>query len=659
MVEISKRQQQIIKNMLTNQHYKTVKYYADIMHVSQRTLHNDLKALEIFLGNFGLILDKKPGLGIKISGDVNRKLQLLEYLNTQMENGKMNDLSPTDRQIQIAKMLLIDEKVLSYQSLSDLFFVSKSSIALDFETIRSFLNDNTVKIKGDHKGTYIIGTESQIQYSLKLFNEKIFKIKSRQSDLEGIDKFADIMRPFYPEEMTETVLHIVKKIEKRSTKPIAEYYLTTLFNTILVLCFRASKGKHHSKMTKNLIFDEVKNLKTYFIAKDILDEMNQKLSIHFTSEDIVYLNQHLIAIGFEPHFHASSITKEYKAIVKEIIRKMSSVLKVDLTNDRQLYEGLIAHLTPMIYRLRTGITVKNPLIKEIKEQYSVMLGVSWFVASMIEEKFDVKLTEDEVGFIMVHFQAALERNIKSKKVLIVCPTGLGTSELIANKVRQILPALCVIEVVPIEKLYQSNIDNVDFIISAIPIKITSKPVVYISPLVSNTDIKNVLHFYSDLFLTEKEEKDINGHHPKLEYLSKFIDEDSVFIRKKMRNKEEVLDFLIQKLKDNNDILEGFEESIYNREKMGSTALNTGVAIPHGIPKYVVNSKILILTNESMIEWWGGKKIDTIILLCISTQDLKNVKNVLSEIYHLIETRENVKKYFIDNTSEGILQLMKR
>lgn len=236
---------------------------------------------------------------------------------------------------------------------------------------------------------------------------------------------------------------------------------------------------------------------------------------------------------------------------------------------------------------------------------------------------------------------------------------MGTSELIANKVRQILPALCVIEVVPIEKLYQSNIDNVDFIISAMPIKITSKPVVYISPLVSNTDIKNVLHFYSDLFLTEKEEKDINGHHPKLEYLSKFIDEDSVFIRKKMRNKEEVLDFLIQKLKDNNDILEGFEESIYNREKMGSTALNTGVAIPHGIPKYVVNSKILILTNESMIEWWGGKKIDTIILLCISTQDLKNVKNVLSEIYHLIETREKVKKYFIDNTSEGILQLMKR
>jgi activator of the mannose operon, transcriptional antiterminator len=118
-----------------------------------------------------------------------------------------------------------------------------------------------------------------------------------------------------------------------------------------------------------------------------------------------------------------------------------------------------------------------------------------------------------------------------------------------------------------------------------------------------------------------------------------------------------LSFLIQKLKDSNDIVSGFEESVYNRENVGTTALDTGVAIPHGTPKFVVNTRIFILTTEDMIDW-GGTKVDTVILICISPNDLRNVKNILSDIYKLIESRKNVKRYFSDNTRKGILQLMK-
>jgi len=55
--------------------------------------------------------------------------------------------------------------------------------------------------------------------------------------------------------------------------------------------------------------------------------------------------------------------------------------------------------------------------------------------------------------------------------------------------------------------------------------------------------------------------------------------------------------------------------------------------------------------------WGGTKVDTVVLICISPNDLKNVKNILSDIYKLIETRKKVKKYFSDHTTTGILQLI--
>ncbi|MBT2729794.1 transcription antiterminator [Bacillus sp. ISL-75] len=657
MIDLSKRPYHLIKIMLSNQDYKTVKYYSDLMNVSQRTLHNDLKVIEKFINHFDLMLKKKPSIGIKISGEMKKKLDILEYLKTQFENEEIQELSPLDRKIQITKMLLIEEKVLSYQGLSELFFVSKSSIAADMEKIQSELNGCTVKIKGDQKGTYITGTESQIQYSLKFFNEELFKVSKVENNLVGIDKFGDLLLQYYPSEIVNSSFSIVKKVEHKSAKLFAEHYLTTLFNTIIVLCYRASKKKHHSEVINSLIFDEVKNLKTYLMARDILDDLQHELSITFTTEDTIYLNQYLIAIGIESSYHPTSITEEYIQLVEEIIQKMSSVLKVDLSNDKKLFEGLVSHIIPMIYRLRAGITVKNPLLTEIKDEYSVMLGVSWFVTSIIEEAFEVNLTEDEVAFILVHFQAALERNSSYKRVLIVCPNGIGTSELIANKVKHILPALCLIEVVPIDKLYQMNIDSVDFIISAIPIRNTTKPVIYVSPLVTSTDVKNIMNFYTDLFLLKEEKKEPVDQYPDIKYLSKFIKEDSIFINKKIQDQKEVLSFLIQKLKDSNDIISGFEESVYNRENVGTTALDTGVAIPHGTPKFVVNTRIIILTTEDMIDW-GGTKVDTVILICISPKDLKNVKNILSDIYKLIESRKNVKKYFSDNTGKGILQLMK-
>jgi activator of the mannose operon, transcriptional antiterminator len=642
--------------MLSNQDYKTVKYYSDMMKVSERTLHNDLKAIEKLIGKFGLRLEKKPSMGIKISCETSQKLQFLHYLATQFETEEMKELSPLDRQIQIIKMLLIEEKTLSYQSLSELFFVSKSSITADMEKIQSYLNGYTIKIIGDQKGTYITGTESQIQYSLKLFNEELFKMTKVENNLDGMDKFGEFLMQLYPHEVVRTSLSIVKKMEEKSAQPIAEHYLTTLFNTLVVLCFRASRKNHHSELIHNPLFDEVKNLKTYLIAKDILDDAHHELSIIFKTEDIVYLNQHLIAIGIESSYDPASITEDYISLVEEMIQKLGSVLKVNLSKDQKLYEGLVAHVIPMIYRLKTGITVKNPLLDEIKDQYSVMMGVSWFVTSMIEEAFEVHLTEDEVAFMMVHFQAALERNSSYKKGLIVCPTGIGTSELIANKVKRVLPALCLLEVVPIDKLYQMNIDNVDFIISAIPIKITAKPVIYVSPLVTNTDIKNIMNFYTDQFLIEDEKKGSADHFPKVQYLSKFMKEDSIFMNQKLCNQREVLSFLIQKLKDSNDILPGFEESVYNREKVGTTALNTGVSIPHGIPKFVVNTKIFILTTEDWIDW-GGSKVDTVILICISPKDIKSVKNILSDIYTLIESRKNVQRFITGNTSKEILQLL--
>lgn len=76
------------------------------------------------------MLKKKPSIGIKIRGEMNEKLDILKYLKTQFENEEIQELSPLDRKIQITKMLLIEEKVVSFQGLSELFFVVNPPLLL-------------------------------------------------------------------------------------------------------------------------------------------------------------------------------------------------------------------------------------------------------------------------------------------------------------------------------------------------------------------------------------------------------------------------------------------------------------------------------------------------------------------------------------------------
>lgn len=47
----------------------------------------------------------------------------------------------------------------------------------------------------------------------------------------------------------------------------------------------------------------------------------------------------------------------------------------------------------------------------------------------------------------------------------------------------------------------------------------------------------------------------------------------------------------------------------------------------------------------------------VILICIAEQDMKNVKNILSEIYPLIDDKDFVEERFIHSTKEEFMQFI--
>ncbi|MCI6277125.1 MAG: HTH domain-containing protein [Clostridium sp.] len=313
MLNLNSRQKDLIKLMINESNYKTMNEYAGILKISPRTLYSDIEIINNHLKSFQTEIQKKPRVGIKLCGNHQEKMQLLKNVNSKCDI--KNQYSTEERHLEIMKMLFIDEQTISYKKLADYFWVSKTSICNDMDLIQGALNDRTVGIESDKKGTRIVGSEAQKQYTLQIYTENMLK-KSNISNEEDFLKYGPvILKKIYPEDIVDTVLKEVEKFEKNQNIYLSYTYLKSLVVTIIVFVFRLSRKKHIT-LKKNFIFEEIKSLETYFIAETMLNSISQKLNIDIIKDDIDYLNKQLLAHSINPEINDEKEIKKYHDMVK-------------------------------------------------------------------------------------------------------------------------------------------------------------------------------------------------------------------------------------------------------------------------------------------------------------------------------------------------------
>ncbi|MDN4619960.1 PRD domain-containing protein [Paenibacillus sp. PsM32] len=97
----------------------------------------------------------------------------------------------------------------------------------------------------------------------------------------------------------------------------------------------------------------------------------------------------------------SDIPIEYVDCSDEIIRYAQTILGSKLHDS--IYISLTDHIHFAIERYRQGIEIRNAILWEIKKLYRKEYIIGMKALQMIEDKLGVELTEDEGGFIALHF----------------------------------------------------------------------------------------------------------------------------------------------------------------------------------------------------------------------------------------------------------------
>lgn len=329
-----------------------------------------------------------------------------------MKGNVIEPFSPKNRQMEIMKILVLDDERVSYEDLACKLLVSATSLRSDIDKLRNYFDGTSADIQSDNTGTYVCGKELTIQ---KIFKHYILTVLDNEKGNKSLnlDQIKTCIDEMFNEQVINFTNSTIERVISHTKRTIADNYIVSLYISLITLFSRLIKNKHISKENE-FVFQNIKRMEPYMIALEIASQANANLSIILEETDIEYISELLFAHGIEPSVGDVETNDLISKTVLNIIRRMSEILQIDLVDDDKLYDALLFHVVPMIYRLKNGFTIKNPLLESIKKQYIVMFSLTWYVSAAFEQEFKILLNDDEVSFLTIHFQVAFDKKYKFK-----------------------------------------------------------------------------------------------------------------------------------------------------------------------------------------------------------------------------------------------------
>ena len=644
---LNHRETEILNNLINGEKYN-FKLISEKYGVSDRAARYYINNIDSILRLLDYKITKKAKNSIYL--DTNQDFKnLFEILE------KIHKLSIEDR-INILKLILFfDEKGLNITKICKELEISRTTIKKDLKVMSEefkiqgielvYKNANGYRLNGNFREILIKKIELLEQIFDSLNNKNFSKVIKTQ-----------VFRYFFKyikQKNIENAKKFIVEIEKVMFLNINEESYNKIFSYVLLL----------------LNFEKSHENETDLIAKKFLIHTEEYQKIEKILQKILNIN------SLKNNSFKGWINEEL--IIKKMISKVSKIVKTDLTRDEILYNGLLYHIKPAMYRIKNNIQITNSVFQELILEKDPILEVVNKAVEEIEGLFEVKFPEDEIALMSFHIKASIERNTseKTKKVILICGLGYGSSKVLEQSLKENYD-LDIVDVLPyyLIKTSMPNYANIDLILSTIDLEENYDiPVIKINPLLKEQDfillskygirknitkisLKQIMDIIKNNTTITDENRLINELKNKLE--NKVIDDLSEvgIILKKMLSKNNVQ--FVDKVKDwkeaiikAGEILErnGFIKQDYTKEMINMIEkhgayiiIEEGMAIPHApISKNVLKTGISLLIVKEKVLFPNGKGAN--IFLSFATTNKTEHLGILNDLFELITKYNFIEK----------------
>lgn len=616
---MNKGQEELLTILTAENDYISVEDIINRLKCSERTIRNYIKYINNWLSTFSnIFISRKSNLGIKLIDEKNEKNILHQKLRIEVK--RVN--SDIHRQIEILNLLLISSKTkVNLSDICNTLYINKNiareEINKLIDNFKEYDLDLTIK---KHSGILLNGDEKNIRIMLvDNICKYIEEFRLSIEDL-GIFHIVDIS-------VTRNIVNIIEeKLNFRFTDMSFRYLMVFLIVNII----RIRQG--------NLLVlsEEYNDDKINNIIQEIEYELVTNLAINLNNSEKIFLVSLIYSMNKEDtNKERLYIDKDIERYIKNIISLVSQKSGINFCEDISLYEQLAPHINTTMNQIKNNVNIKNPILEEIKRKYYFLFNI---VLDVIKNSIYKDITEDEVGYITLYFQASFERkSIKKediKKASIVCPHSFGVSTLLKVKIEKEFKNITIVEIIREEDLNKNKFNkNIDFLVTLRDYMNIDIPIFITTPLFTKEDEKKLKDFIFNIKLKDTSYSILNKLMAS-DYFIQEIDFDDIF---------EAIKYLSTSLYKKHYVKQEYIQSIIDRERICPTCIGNEILLPHGDIKFVKQSILCFARLKKPIKLDNGQLISIIIMLPYKNDDREEFRALFKEIELLIDDNEMIKR----------------
>lgn len=613
---ISKRCRKIMEALLENPKGLRGEDIAKRLGVTSRTVRSDIRKLQELLSGCRSTIEAIPNRGYRLDNQDGYDV-LMGLMTGSLPRANL-DSKVERRRFLMTRFLeaLLSDRILTQMDLADEMYVGLTSLKAYLGDFREVLAEHSLEIvQYRNEGICLGGEEIDLRRAIVDWQ--------RELDDEKIDAliFSELSR--------QEINRLVSRVMESCNLQLTDIALERLC-LMLALALHRSAGGHLASCPSS-VAQKMSDTFEYSIARELANAILREKGIDVAYNEVFYITQCLMTskklVPTEEISDEGSLTQ----LVDEILRVVKTNFGLDFMEDHYLREGLALHLRIAIAQVNFRVGIRNVLLDSIKKDYPLAFRLGVLAAKVVWEKEQVHFNESEIGYLALHFGAAMSRNNIEEKdvvknILIVCSAGLGVSILLKAKVKEHFHhRIHVIRVLPAYELTKELLEEADYVLSTVPLSgvASAHKVIRVNHMLRQEDIDRI--------------EQVIFHRPTLTVatVKGFFDEKLFFLDKDFSTREECLEFLTEEAIASGFMSREAKASVFEREKLSPTSIGDLAAIPHSLDANATVSKIAVMVLRRPIPW-GDLPVQIVFLLNIEHGKSKIWESLFLRLYDFIK-----------------------
>jgi mannitol operon transcriptional antiterminator len=510
MTALTTRQRDILHLLLTAQGPLPAASLAEQVQLSLRQVHYDLKGLKVWLAQRDMLLEIVPGIGVTLACSPDQHALLRQELSEKAQFQLV--LSGEQRQQLLALLLLDTTQPLILYQLQQMAQVSRTTILKDLEAIETWATASGLVLeRRQNYGFWLTGSEQAQRQALAamLWGETTFgqpltsmthtqgltfELKRDAKLLPLVEKANAIIRSWDTKRMFGQVAFAEAQLGGRFTDDAVLYLALVL----AIQTARVQAGRPIALDEATLTW--LQSLAIWSIAAQMARHMGWQAHGNWPESEVGGIALHILTAPRNERWPGDlEVDLAFSELIDDLMRRVADAYKLpELEQDKTLRDGLVIHLVPACLRYRFGLWLPLALpTTALSERYTFELRLADSLAEVVAERTAVSLPASEINNIALLLRAAYirERPNRLQEVIVVCPSGMATAQLLVARLKTRFPHLGALRVVSLRELNRNVTANAELIITTVPLpdSILGKQgnIIQVHPLLLPEDIERI------------------------------------------------------------------------------------------------------------------------------------------------------------------------